>query len=79
MIKADVKYARKRYYTLCRALFIASKMLGWGREFMARYGYEYWKSYHINDLTPEKLADKIVDHAESLEGIEYYDSANDYD
>jgi len=76
-MKLDVKNARKRYYTLFRALFIASKMLVYTREFMAKYGYQYWKSYHVNDLTPEELADKIVDHAESPQGIEYYDDPDD--
>jgi len=68
----DERNKSKRDYTLFRALFIASKMLCWNVDFMKKYGARCWKSYYMDGLTPEKLADRIVAHAESPSGIEYY-------
>ena len=47
-------------------------MLCWNVDFMKKYGSRCWKSYYMDGLTPEKLADRIVAHAESPSGIEYY-------
>jgi len=76
-MNADERNKNKRDYTLFRALFIASKMLCWNSKFTKKYGARYWKSYYMDGLTPEKLADRIVDHAESPAGKEYYEDLDD--
>ena len=68
----DERNKKENNRTLFRALFIASKMLRWNSEFMAKYGARCWRSHYIDGLSSEELADQIVAHAESPSGIEYY-------